>query len=292
MKKLLLIPTLLAAMAITGCNKSDGKNPGSNPKDEVKERTVSFAFSDYFSGDNISYDTPVTNGVVTFNADIGDNTSNAPKYYDNYQPALRLYKGNTYSVTATKISKIVFELFIKDSDKQGYAMDVEEGVYNASTRTWEGNAVDTVHFSVPAAQKQTWIVSFTVTYVGKGGSGGEVDPGKEDELLYTIAKDIDDLLYGDEADYDSDIDYEDGEYFVYAISETNSMQSSVEYGKQFIPNYFELDTDTTEDTTDEDGYWYAIYTHKNFVSNRVVLQLGSYNGTDNQLIIEYWLYIY
>lgn len=290
MKKLLLIPVILAALAITGCDKgSSGGNTPGHEEDVDKEREVTFVFSDYFSGDAIAYDNSVDDGVVSFQAALGTNADgSAPKYHDNVMPALRLYKGNTYTVTATKISKIEFELYINDTSKQGYAMDVEEGTYNASTHVWTGDAVDAVHFKVPSTQKQTWIISFTVTYFGKSGQGG--GGGTTTRTKNTIANDISDVLDGAEIEtYQGDL------FITVCFEDVASLEDACEAGCYVLDqiDYLVFDEESgLVDDTWEDGTAgvFAWYLDEDYNTNGLLVEIGTWEeGGD--YITQFCVYI-
>ena len=123
--------------------------------------------------------TTVTAESVTFTFGQGTNTEDlAPKYY-NSGTAIRMYKGNTMSISAggATITKIVFSLTGTPT--------FNTGTYNATSTTWEGEAT-TVTLSNEMSSGQIRVKSATVYYsVASGGVAnieGNVLKGTDEEI--------------------------------------------------------------------------------------------------------------
>ncbi len=269
------------------------------PGEEPVDGTFTVDLADYlkdgdtFDGSAISSFT-ATPGI-TFTAAKGSNTSNAPKYYSN-GASLRLYTGNTYTISANNITKIEFNLVFDDNGKAGSKMDIVSGggsySYDSSSKvgTWTGEA-GSIQFKVPSDQKQTRIASITVTGSFSGEGGSPVDPGEDERTTLSVAKDIAFNLFGPDVNYDTDVELYEGDYYVTTLSELETAQATVEEGKKYLPDYVELYTDTVEDTK-EAGFWYAIYLDVDFDNNGIVVQVNSYIDDDNGLLLEYLIYDY
>lgn len=269
------------------------------PGEEPVDGTFTVDLADYlkdgdtFDGSTLSSFT-ATPGI-TFTATKGSNTSNAPKYYSN-GASLRLYTGNTYTISANNITKIEFNLVFDDNGKAGSKMDIVSGggsySYDSSSKvgTWTGEA-GSIQFKVPSGQKQTRIASITVTGSFSGEGGSPVDPGEDERTTLSVAKDIAFNLFGPDVNYDTDVELYEGNYYVTTLSELETAQATVEEGKKYLPDYVELDTDTVEDT-EEAGFWYAIYLDVDFDNNGIVVQINSYVDDDNGLLLEYLIYDY
>ena len=105
--------------------------------------------------------TTVSQGDVTVTFAKGTAGSNVPKYY-NTGEAVRCYPGNTMTVTAESITKIVFTFGSGDSSN---AISVNTGALSGST--WTGSA-DQVLFSVGGSSGNRRIAQLDVTMNGSG----------------------------------------------------------------------------------------------------------------------------
>ncbi len=98
---------------------------------------------------------------VTFGA--GNNSTNTPKYYTSGN-AIRLYPGNTMTVSGMGITQIV--LTFGDSDKSN-TITTDNGNY--SDGTWLGNS-DKVTFTIEGQSGHRRIAGLSVTYTVADGS--------------------------------------------------------------------------------------------------------------------------
>lgn len=105
--------------------------------------------------------TSITKGDVTLTFGKGTAGSNVPKYY-NTGEAVRCYPGNTMTVSAESITKIVFTFGSGDSSN---AISVNSGTLSGST--WTGDA-DQVVFSVGGSSGHRRIAQVDVTMNGSG----------------------------------------------------------------------------------------------------------------------------
>ena len=105
--------------------------------------------------------TSITKGDVTLTFGKGTAGSNVPKYY-NTGEAVRCYPGNTMTVSAESITKIVFTFGSGDSSN---AISVNTGTLSGST--WTGDA-DQVVFSVGGSSGHRRIAQVDVTMNGSG----------------------------------------------------------------------------------------------------------------------------
>ena len=105
--------------------------------------------------------TSITKGDVTLTFGKGTAGSNVPKYY-NTGEAVRCYPGNTMTVSAESITKIVFTFGSGDSSN---AISVNTGTLSGST--WTGDA-DKVVFSVEGSSGHRRIAQVDVTMNGSG----------------------------------------------------------------------------------------------------------------------------
>ena len=105
--------------------------------------------------------TTITQHDVTVTFGKGTAGSNVPKYY-NTGEAVRCYPGNTFTVTATEITKIVLTFGSGDSNN---AITVSTG--NLTGSTWTGSA-DEVVFSVGGSSGHRRIAQLDVTMNGSG----------------------------------------------------------------------------------------------------------------------------
>lgn len=105
--------------------------------------------------------TTITQHDVTITFGKGTAGSNVPKYY-NTGEAVRCYPGNTFTVTATEITKIVLTFGSGDSNN---AITVSTG--NLTGSTWTGSA-DEVVFSVGGSSGHRRIAQLDVTMNGSG----------------------------------------------------------------------------------------------------------------------------
>jgi hypothetical protein len=105
--------------------------------------------------------TTITKGDVTLTFGKGTAGSNVPKYY-NTGEAVRCYPGNSMTVTAESITKIVLTFGSGDSNN---AISVSTGALSGST--WTGDA-DQVVFSVGGSSGHRRIAQVDVTMNGSG----------------------------------------------------------------------------------------------------------------------------
>ena len=103
----------------------------------------------------------IQKGDVTITFGKGTAGSNVPKYY-NTGEAVRCYPGNTFTVTATEITKIVLTFGSGDSNN---AITVSTGNFTGST--WTGSA-DEVVFSVGGSSGHRRLAQLDVTMNGSG----------------------------------------------------------------------------------------------------------------------------
>ena len=126
-------------------------------------------------------------GNIKLNFDKADG-SNPPAFYTSGGGTARLYKGNTMSVDAggATITKIVFT----------YASDVtptfSTGSYNATTKTWEGEATTLTVTNAYTTNTQIRIMSMDVYYsvasaAGEAAYTVTLKGGTEDADKWTIA---------------------------------------------------------------------------------------------------------
>ena len=108
--------------------------------------------------------TSVSSGDVSITFDAGTNTQNSPKYY-NSGSAVRMYNGNTMTITAGNNTITSIELRFTSASYTGN-LDVNVGSYNCprSIGTWSGSATS-VTFTVPGST-QARIQTIYVTYGG------------------------------------------------------------------------------------------------------------------------------
>ena len=126
--------------------------------------TITFADLGYENSADV---TTVEGTNVTLTFDKGSGT-NAPKYYTS-GAAVRMYKNNTLTFTATKqMSSVVFECVNDDQYKINTDYEFSDGSY--SDGTWTGPANEFVLTNTTTEKKQFRIVSITVNY-----SDGTVD---------------------------------------------------------------------------------------------------------------------
>ena len=103
----------------------------------------------------------VTQNDVTVTFSKGTAASNVPKYY-NTGEAVRCYSGNTFTVTATEITKIVITF---GSGENSNPITIKTGTLNGGT--WTGSA-DQVVFSVGGGSGNRRIAQLDVTMNGSG----------------------------------------------------------------------------------------------------------------------------
>ncbi len=120
--------------------------------------SVNMKAQGYTNGQEV---TTITKGDVTLTFGKGTAGSNVPKYY-NTGEAVRCYPGNTMTVTAESITKIVFTFGSGDSNN---AISVNTGALSGST--WTGDA-DQVVFSVGGSSGHRRIAQVDVTMNGSG----------------------------------------------------------------------------------------------------------------------------
>ncbi len=137
----------------------------------------------------------------------GENTSNlVPKYFVAGQ-AVRMYAGNSLTITSDEPMTEIILVMSVAGDK-GASLEADEGelVYDEETTTftWTGSATEVV-FSVPnVSGEQGRIVSITVT---TEGGASPIEPG--DEELVEIPEDLDYtqwVMTAYDPYYDSDVD--------------------------------------------------------------------------------------
>ena len=269
------------------------------PTGDPVDGTFTVLFKDYLNDGDMFDGSTLSSFIaapgITFAAAKGTNSSTNPKYYSN-GASLRLYSGNTYTISADNITKIEFELVFDNDGKAGSNMDIVSGggsySYDSSSKigTWTGEA-ESIKFSVPSSQKQTRIASITVTGSFSGEGDTPVGPGEDERTPLSVAKDIAYNLFGPDVDYNTDVELYEGDYYVTAVSDLASAKATVDEGKNYLPDYLELETDTVEDTA-EPGFWYAIYLDIDFNTNGIVVQINSYIDDDNDLLLEYLIYDY
>ena len=120
--------------------------------------SVNMKAQGYTNGQEV---TTITKGNVTLSFGKGTAGSNVPKYY-NTGEAVRCYPGNTFTVTAEAITKIVLTFGSGDSNN---AISVNTGTLSGST--WTGDA-DQVVFSVGGSSNHRRIAQIDVTMNGSG----------------------------------------------------------------------------------------------------------------------------
>ena len=134
---------------------------------------VTITFNDF--GLENAYDLtsgPLTVGNIELSFDKADG-SNPPAFYTTGGGTARIYKGNTMSISAggATITKIVFT----------YASDVtpafSTGSYNATTKTWEGEATTLTLINAYTTNTQIRIKSMDVYYSVASAAG---------ETAYTV----------------------------------------------------------------------------------------------------------
>ena len=127
---------------------------------------------------------------ITATADKANGTT-TPKYYDNGE-ALRLYQGNTFTITSEKeMGKIVFTLTGSEKQMQLELADNSDGEYsaNGTIGTWEGLA-STVTFTVPAVSgNQCRIQKIDILYADYSNYTVELPEGLEAEEFYFTGTD-------------------------------------------------------------------------------------------------------
>jgi endonuclease I len=120
--------------------------------------SVNMKAQGYTNGQEV---TTITKGDVTLTFGKGTAGSNVPKYY-NTGEAVRCYPGNSMTVTAESITKIVLTFGSGDSNN---AISVSTGALSGST--WTGDA-DQVVFSVGGSSGHRRIAQVDVTMNGSG----------------------------------------------------------------------------------------------------------------------------
>ena len=120
--------------------------------------SVNMKAQGYTNGQEV---TTITKGDVTLTFGKGTAGSNVPKYY-NTGEAVRCYPGNTMTVTAESITKIVLTFGSGDSNN---AISVSTGALSGST--WTGDA-DQVVFSVGGSSGHRRIAQVDITMNGSG----------------------------------------------------------------------------------------------------------------------------
>ena len=105
--------------------------------------------------------TTVEDDGVTVTFAQGTNTNNAPKYYES-GASLRCYGGNTITVTADGITKVVFAF-----GTGGNSNAILANVGTFETDTWTGNA-DEVIFTIDGSSGHRRFTGMTVTRNGSG----------------------------------------------------------------------------------------------------------------------------
>ena len=105
--------------------------------------------------------TTVEDDGVTVTFAQGSNTNNAPKYYES-GASLRCYGGNTITVTADGITKVVFAF-----GTGGNSNAILANVGTFETDTWTGNA-DEVIFTIDGSSGHRRFTGMTVTRNGSG----------------------------------------------------------------------------------------------------------------------------
>lgn len=108
--------------------------------------------------------TSVSSGDVSISFDKGTNSSNGPKYY-NTGSGVRLYAGNTMTITANNNTITDISITFSGSYTGGYVSDVGNYSTSGSTGTWSGSATSVTFTAASTSRMQT----VTVTY-SSGGS--------------------------------------------------------------------------------------------------------------------------
>ena len=137
--------------------------------------SVTVTFSELGLDDQAVISEPVVVGNLTINFAQGTNTQNlAPKYY-NSGSAVRIYAGNTMSISAggATITKIVFTL------TQG-APTFESGSYNNGT--WEGEETTVTAGASSQTRIKSMVVYYSVAGEGIANIEGNVLKGTAEEI--------------------------------------------------------------------------------------------------------------
>ena len=261
----------------------DGEGGGG---DDPVTGTYEFLMSDYgWSDAEVISETTLAPGLTIDASKNGG--SNDPKYYAS-GASIRLYPNNSITFSADNMTKIEFT-FTRIDDN--FAFNPDSGTfsadYAAKTGVWTGDASSVTFTLGSGSGKQIRISAVKVTGTFSGGGVTPIEPS--DRTPLSVAMDIAYNLFGEEVDYETDIEIDGSDYYVTASSPLTSEKDTVEAGKAYLPDYVELDTDTTEDTEDE--MWYAIYIDEDFMNNGIVVQINSY--TENgSVILEYLIYDY
>lgn len=132
---------------------------------------VTFTFSDMISSQSVV--TTLTKEDVKIDFSKGSNNNTSPTYYN---PAIRLYGGNTFTITANNnITQIVLTFDSSDPNNAANSITATPGTFN--TPNWSGSS-SSVTFTIGGSSGNRRISAIKVTYDGTS-SGGTTDPGTE-----------------------------------------------------------------------------------------------------------------
>ena len=136
--------------------KTEAEDPGDNPGEQTGDGiTIDLSAQGYGNAEDFS--TITVNGV-TLTASYGSNEKNGPKYY-NTGAAVRLYAGNTLTVSADKaIAKISFTFGSGDGTN-----DITASPGSYADGVWTGSA-NSVVFTVTGTTGHRRIAKVTVSF--------------------------------------------------------------------------------------------------------------------------------
>ena len=147
----------------------------------VEEQTTTEATLDFTKQGykNQAEVTTLTIDGVTITFDKGTNSNNAPKYFDT-STAIRVYGGNTFTISSSKaITKVVFTF---SSGEDSNAITSNVGTF--TTDTWQGNS-SSVKFTVGGTKGHRRLKTIVVTLADSQG-GDEPTP----VTSYTVTFDV------------------------------------------------------------------------------------------------------
>ena len=106
--------------------------------------------------------TTISKNGLTLTFAQGTNTNNAPRYYEGYngaQNTLRMYGGNTLTISGKTVTKVVFT-FASASDGDNEIL-VNTGTFSADT--WTGSS-NNLTFTIDGSKGHRKIVAIEITY--------------------------------------------------------------------------------------------------------------------------------
>ena len=117
--------------------------------------------------------TGVSSGDVSIAFDAGTNTQNSPKYYDTGS-GVRLYNGNTMTITASGKTITAIELTFSGTYLGGFSSDVGTYSVSGSIGTWAGSATAVTFTASSTCRLQKVKVTYTSSTPSLSATGVEI----------------------------------------------------------------------------------------------------------------------